>query len=497
MFVADFPVTAIPLQQPFLRRGRNDRHMYRMSALPVVHRHFPLFVVDLFIAEFDVEAADNGIFADTPFRDVELQLLRLFRKASHPGFIPLLSLGNVRFRHIIFSLRSVGHLRSRIVIIDVVFQLLDMISLLFKGLEDRHGRIPGRGEHRTGIVLQQFQRFLHEELLVLADHALTVLAAGATPCTFVPEQHLIGRIVLAGKALRLIEVVAFQLGHVALVEPSGDVLDPRRLPRVVTPLGEMIVVDLLLDLRGVFGDLGGDAYRNILLVEHLGQSVDQLAQFQPRADVGFRLAELAHQRLDGMASRLDGLVIGRGLLAGFHVLALQVLRDGSILGLGVRKIPDKGRNVCQTRHRGRPVAALAVDDLEALVLGAHADRLKHARLPDALGKLQKRLLPKVLAGVVGRIDDLVQVQKLNLRFLLLHGYRLGNRSLYLGTRILRRGSFGGYLLLRFWCSCDRNDCRRSCTFAALLRFRIRFHSLHNIEQFLPCVSRVCARTISI
>ena len=259
----------------------------------------------------------------------------------------------------------------------------------------------------------------------------------------------------------------------------------------------MIVVDLLLDLRGVFGDLGGDAYRNILLVEHLGQSVDQLAQFQPRADVGFRLAELTHQRLDGMAPRLDGLVIGRGLLARFHVLALQVLRDGSILGLGVRELPDKGRNVCQTRHRGRPVAALAVDDLEALVLGAHADRLKHARLPDALGKLQKRLLPKVLAGVVGRIDDLVQVQKLNLRFLLLHGYRLGNRSLYLGTRILRRGSFGGYLLLRFWCSCDRNDCRRSCTFAALLRFRIRFHSLHNIEQFLPCVSRVCARTISI
>ena len=87
-----------------------------------------------------------------------------------------------------------------------------------------------------------------------------------------------------------------------------------------------------------------------------------------------------------MASRLDGFAIGRGLLAGVHVLALQVLRDGRVLGLGVRKLPDKGRNVFQSRHRGRPVTAFAVDDLEALVLGAHADRLQHARLPDALGE---------------------------------------------------------------------------------------------------------------
>ena len=65
----------------------------------------------------------------------------------------------------------------------------------------------GRSKRRAGIVFQQLQRFLHEELLVLADHALPVLAAGAAARTFVPEQHLIGRIVLARKALRLIEVV--------------------------------------------------------------------------------------------------------------------------------------------------------------------------------------------------------------------------------------------------------------------------------------------------
>ena len=211
----------------------------------------------------------------------------LFRKASHPGFIPLLSLGKVRFRHIIFSLRSVGHLRGLVVIADVVFQLFDVITLLSKGFKDRHGRISGRSKRRAGIVFQQLQRFLHEELLVLADHALPVLAAGAAARTFVPEQHLIGRIVLARKALRLIEVVAFQLGHVTLVEPPGDLFDTGVFPRGITPFGEVLVEDLLLDLRGVFGDLGGDAYRNLLLVELLSQSVDQPAQFQPRADVGF------------------------------------------------------------------------------------------------------------------------------------------------------------------------------------------------------------------
>ena len=92
---------------------------------------------------------------------------------------------------------------------------------------------------------------------------------------------------LARKALRLIEVVAFQLGHVTLVEPPGDLFDTGVFPRGITPFGEVLVEDLLLDLRGVFGDLGGDAYRNLLLVELLSQSVDQPAQFQPRADVGF------------------------------------------------------------------------------------------------------------------------------------------------------------------------------------------------------------------
>ena len=154
-----------------------------------------------------------------------------------------------------------------------------MIALFLKSFEYCGRRFAVRSQRRMRVVLQEFHGFLYQKLVVLADHALAVLTARATARTFVLEQHLIGRVVLAGKALRLIEVVAFQLGHITLVEPPGDLLDPRRLPRVVTPLGEMIVVDLLLDVGGIFGDLCSDAHRNLLLVKHFGQSVDQFAEF--------------------------------------------------------------------------------------------------------------------------------------------------------------------------------------------------------------------------
>ena len=63
--------------------------------LMISARHFLLFIVELFVAELDVEVADDGVLAHTPFRDVELQLLRLFRKADHPDLMPLLSLGKI------------------------------------------------------------------------------------------------------------------------------------------------------------------------------------------------------------------------------------------------------------------------------------------------------------------------------------------------------------------------------------------------------------------
>ena len=96
MLVADFPVAAILLHQPFQRRRRDDGDEDLMLiVLPLVYRHFPLLVLDLFVADFNIEVADDGVFAHAPFRDVELQLLRLFRKADHPDLMPLLSLGKI------------------------------------------------------------------------------------------------------------------------------------------------------------------------------------------------------------------------------------------------------------------------------------------------------------------------------------------------------------------------------------------------------------------
>ena len=373
--------------------------------------------------------------------------------------------------------------------INAVFQLFDVIALFLKSFEYCGRRFAVRSQRRMRVVLQEFHGFLYQKLVVLADHALAVLTARATARTFVLEQHLIGRVVLAGKALRLIEVVAFQLGHVTLVEPPGDLLDPRRLPRAVTPLGEMIVVDLLLDVGGIFGDLRSDAHRNILLVEHPGQGIDQLAEFQSRADVGFRLAELAHETLDRMPPRLQGPLVGSGLLARPYVLALQVLRDGGILGLGVRQITHEGRDEFQARHCSPPIAALAVDDLEALVPRTHADRLQYARLSDALGKFQQRIFAEVFAGIVGRIDDLVQIQQPDIRLGM--GCRLFGRTGFCDRihssdiRCLRFGGFhvgtpGCNRVLRLRRNGLGNGRRPNCGLTALLRFRICFRSLHNM-----------------
>ena len=98
MLVADFPVTTLLLQQPLQRRRRNDGDEDLMLiVLPLVYRHFPLLVLDLFVAELDIEVTDDGVFAHAPFRDVELQPLSFFGKRRHFGLVLLLSLSKILF----------------------------------------------------------------------------------------------------------------------------------------------------------------------------------------------------------------------------------------------------------------------------------------------------------------------------------------------------------------------------------------------------------------
>ena len=68
-----------------------------LIVLPLVYRHFPLLVSDLFVADFNIEVADDGVFAHAPFRDVEFQLLCFFGKHRHFGLVLLLSLSKILF----------------------------------------------------------------------------------------------------------------------------------------------------------------------------------------------------------------------------------------------------------------------------------------------------------------------------------------------------------------------------------------------------------------
>ncbi len=169
---------------------------------------------------------------------------------------------------------------------------------------------------RPRVRLQQLQGLLNEVFVVLAHHAAPVLAARTSVRTFILEEDLVGRIVVAGVAFGLVEAVGIQARHVAIVEPPGNLLDPGILPRQAASVREMLFVDLLLDRRIVFRDLGGDTNRNLLPVELLGEGVDQITEFQSGADVGLGFPELPNQALDRMTARFQRPFVGRSLLAG-------------------------------------------------------------------------------------------------------------------------------------------------------------------------------------
>ena len=278
---------------------------------------------------------------------------------------------------------------------------------------------------------------------------------------------------VTGVTFGLVETIGVQACHVAIVEPPGNLLDPGILPRQAASLREMLLVDLLLDRRIVFRNLGGDANRNLLPVELLGEGVNQITEFQSGADVGLGFPELSDQALNRMTSRFQRPFVGRSLLAGCHVLALEVLRNGGILGFGIRQLTDKGRNEFQPRHSCGPIAPFAIDNLETFLFGSDADRLQNSDLADAVGEFLQGLRAKILAGIVGAADNLVQIQQLNSRSrLLFRCFGIGGslrRFLHVGIRI-RSGGF-------------------RCFGLTLFRFRFTFGSLHNIKQFLPCVSR--------
>lgn len=91
------------------------------------------------------------------------------------------------------------------------------------------------------------------------------------------------------------------------------------------------------------------------------------------------------------------------------------------------------------RHCCSPIASFAVDNLETALFGSDADRLQNPDLADAVGEFLQGLRPEILAGVVGAVDDPVQIQQLNgrsgLLFRSLGRGRSLRRLLHVGIRI--------------------------------------------------------------
>ena len=439
MLVAELPVSMVLPQQTLHRRGRNHRDVNRPFSCGILDCDLSLLLRDVLIANLHVEHSDDGIFADTALRNVEFELPGLFRKPGQCRFVALHGFRVVFFRRVALRLRGFGHLGGRIVVIEIVIQLLNPIALLFEMFDYRIGRIAHRGKDRPRVRLQQLQGLLHEVFVVLAHHAAPVLAARTALRTFLLEENLVGRIMVAGEAFGLVEAIGIQAGHVAVVEPPGNLSDSGILPRQAAAVREMLLVDLLLDRRIVFRNLGGDANRNLLPVELLGKGVDQITEFQSGADVGLGFPELPDQAFDCMTARFQRPFVGCSLLTGCNVLALEVLRNGGILGFGIRQLTDKGRNEFQPRHRCGPITPFAIDNFKTFIFGPDANRLQNPDLADAVGEFLQGLRAEILAGIVGAADDLVQIQQLNGRGgLLFRCLGIGGslrRFLHVGIRI--------------------------------------------------------------
>ena len=54
----------------------------------------------------------------------------------------------------------------------------------------------------------------------------------------------------------------------------------RVLPRVVTVVCEMLLEDALLNLRGVFGQLDGHAFDDLLAFEQVRERLDKVVELQ-------------------------------------------------------------------------------------------------------------------------------------------------------------------------------------------------------------------------
>jgi hypothetical protein len=107
----------------------------------------------------------------------------------------------------------------------------------------------------------------------------------------------------------------------------------------------------------------------------------------------------------GVAVILDEPAIGLRFLDRVQVLALDILDQRDLERLFLAEVADDRRQLVQPRLLRRPPAPLAGDDLEAVAVRPHDDRLDDAPRLDRFGELGERVLvedPPRLAGM--RLD---------------------------------------------------------------------------------------------
>jgi hypothetical protein len=141
----------------------------------------------------------------------------------------------------------------------------------------------------------------------------------------------------------------------------------------------------------------------------------ELEQAQGVGDLGPRPADPASQLLLRAAEVVEQLLIGRGLLEGVELAAVEVLQEGvsqEVVLLG--DLDDRRDDVLARLARGTP-APLAHDELEAglpvLGLGrdpSHDDRLEDADLADRVHELGQLVLVEDRARLARVRADVVE-----------------------------------------------------------------------------------------
>ena len=131
---------------------------------------------------------------------------------------------------------------------------------------------------------------------------------------------------------------------------------------------------------------------NVLVQLHQPQ---QIGHRHPRATHGVGDLLMGQREL-----LLQSLQRSR-LFQGMQILTLYVLDQGDRHGGAVRHLTHHARHLPQLCHLRRPPAALAGNDLVALITDRpHHDRLDHALGADRIGKLGQRLRIDVLARLI-------------------------------------------------------------------------------------------------